>query len=78
MSGCLCKKAEGTVFPLLVEAMGDGVDDPLDAEFVDEADHPARSAAHHPGRWLARCASRRQSRRRTRSRMSRILCTQQR
>jgi hypothetical protein len=40
MSSCLCKKAEGAVFPLLVEAMEDGVDDPLDAELVDEADHP--------------------------------------
>src|SRR6266849_5729034 len=46
MSSCLCKKAEGAVFPLLVEAMEDGVDDALDAEFVDEADHGARAAAH--------------------------------
>jgi hypothetical protein len=46
MSSCLCKKAEGAVFPLLVEAMEDGVDDAFDAEFVDEADHGARAAAH--------------------------------
>ena len=38
-SSCLCKKAEGAIFPLLVEAMEDGVDDAFDAEFVDEADH---------------------------------------
>ena len=46
MSSSLCKKAEGAIFPLLVEAMEDGVDDALDAEFVDEADHWPRSAAH--------------------------------
>jgi len=45
-SSCLCKKAEGAVFPLLVEAMEDGVDDAFDAEFFDEADHGARAAAH--------------------------------
>jgi hypothetical protein len=37
MSSGLCKKAEGAVFPLLVEAMEDGVDDALDAEFVGQA-----------------------------------------
>src|SRR5713101_1252018 len=46
MSSSLCKKAEGAVFPLLVEAMEDGVDDAFDAEFVDEADHGAGAAAH--------------------------------
>ena len=45
-SSCLCKKAEGAVFPLLVEAMEDGVDDAFDAEFVDEADHGSCSAAY--------------------------------
>ncbi len=38
---CLFKKTEGAVFPLLVEAMEDGVADAFDAEFVDEADHGA-------------------------------------
>ena len=45
-SSYLCKKAEGAVFPLLVEAMEDGVDNAFDAEFVDEADHGAGAAAH--------------------------------
>ena len=45
-SSCLCKKSEGAVFPLLVEAMEDGVGDTLDAELVDEADHGPRSAAN--------------------------------
>ena len=45
MSSGLCKKAEGAIFPLLVEAMEDGVDDAFDAEFVDEADHRAGAAA---------------------------------
>lgn len=35
MSICLCKKTEGAIFPLVVEGMEDGVDDAVDAEFVD-------------------------------------------
>jgi hypothetical protein len=42
-SSCLCKEPEDAVFPLLVEAMEDGVDDALDAEFIDEADYGARA-----------------------------------
>ena len=42
----MCKKAEGAVFPLFVEAMEDGVDDAFDAEFVNGADHRAGAAAN--------------------------------
>src|SRR5713226_131586 len=46
MSSCLCKKVEGAVFPLLVEAMDNGLDDAFDAQLVDKAHHRARSAAY--------------------------------
>src|ERR1700740_1479799 len=39
MSSCLCKKLEGAVFPFQVKSLKDGVDDPVHAFHVDEADH---------------------------------------
>jgi hypothetical protein len=42
MSSCLCKKAEGAVFPLLVEAIENRVDDAFDAQLGDEADQKLR------------------------------------
>jgi hypothetical protein len=47
MSSCLCKKAEGAVSPLapLVVAIEDGIDNPVDALDVDEADHGPGAAA---------------------------------
>lgn len=42
----MCKKAEGAIFPLLVESVKDSADDALDAGQVHEADHGAHSAAH--------------------------------
>jgi hypothetical protein len=44
MSSCLCKKLEGAVFPFQVEALENGIDDPIHALDVDEADHGAGSA----------------------------------
>jgi len=40
-SSCLCKKVEGAFFPfgLLVHAVEDGIDNPVDALDVDEAGH---------------------------------------
>ena len=46
MPSCLCKKAEGAVFPAFVEAVEDSVDDALDAGFIDEADHGTRATPH--------------------------------
>src|SRR6266568_9445388 len=45
MSSRLCKKPKGGVFPfvLLVHSVEDGIDDPVDAGDVDEADHGARA-----------------------------------
>ena len=46
MSSGLCKKLEGAVFPFQVESLEDGVDDSVDAFYVDKADHGSSSAAH--------------------------------
>ena len=46
MSSCLCKKLEGAVFPFQVEALENGVDDPIHALYVDEADHGSGSAPY--------------------------------
>lgn len=48
MSSCLCKKAEGAVFPfvLLIHSVEDGVDDSVYALDVDEADHGSGAASH--------------------------------
>src|SRR5437899_6401108 len=47
-SSCLCKKAEGAVFPfiLLVHSVEDGIDNPIHAADIDEADHGPRAASH--------------------------------
>src|SRR6266568_6557214 len=47
-SSCLCKKPEGAVFPfgLLVHSVEDGIDNPIHASDVDEADHGPRAASH--------------------------------
>jgi hypothetical protein len=53
MSSCLCKKPEGAVFPFvfLVQALEDGLDDPIHAGDVDEAAGSAalfwKAAAFH-------------------------------
>jgi hypothetical protein len=48
MSSCLCKKAEGTVppFVLLVVTIEDGIDDPVHAGDVHQANHRPSSSAH--------------------------------
>ena len=46
MSSCLCKKAEGAIFPSQVESLEDGVDDAVHGLHVDEADHGAGTAAN--------------------------------
>src|SRR5579884_1321314 len=48
MSSCLCKKAEGTVppFVLLVVTIEDGIDDPVHAGDIHEANHRPSSSAH--------------------------------
>src|SRR5215469_18712781 len=38
-SSCLCKNLEGAVFPFQVEALEDGVDDPVQAFDIHKADH---------------------------------------
>src|SRR5580704_2400483 len=43
MSSGVCKRAEGVIFPVLVEAMEDGEDDAFHAGQVDEADHRSSS-----------------------------------
>jgi hypothetical protein len=45
-SSSLCKKFEGAVSPIFVEAMEDGIDDPVEAWDVGE-DHHGPSAASH-------------------------------
>jgi hypothetical protein len=48
MSSCVCKRAEGTVSPLLpfVVAIEDGIDDAVDAGHIDGADHGPGAASH--------------------------------
>ena len=46
MSSCLCKKLEGAVFPLWLQAAKDGMNDPVHALQVDEADQGPGSSAH--------------------------------
>ena len=43
-SSCLCKNAEGAVFPFQVEPLEDGVDDAVHRLHIDEADHGPGSA----------------------------------
>ena len=47
MSSCLCKNPEGAVFPFrfLIQAIEDGIDDPVDAGHIDKADHGSRAPA---------------------------------
>ena len=47
-SSSLCKKVEGTVFPLMIlmHAVEDGKDDPVDAGDVSEADRGPGTAPH--------------------------------
>src|SRR2546422_4343163 len=47
-SSCLCKKPEGAVFPfgLLVHSVEDGIDNPIHAADIDEANHGPRAASH--------------------------------
>src|SRR3989442_12119548 len=47
-SSCLCKKPEGAVFPfgLLVHSVEDGIDNPIHAADIDEADHGPRAASY--------------------------------
>jgi hypothetical protein len=46
MSSCPCKRAEGAILPFtpFVVAIEDGVDNPVHAGDVDEADHGSRAA----------------------------------
>ena len=41
----MCKDAEGAVAPLVVEAVEDGVDDPVDALDIHQADQGPGAAA---------------------------------
>src|SRR5271166_5686254 len=45
-SSCLCKNPEGAVFPFQIESLEDGVDDPIHALHVDEADHGPSAASN--------------------------------
>ena len=45
-SSCLCKNLEGAVFPFQVEALEDGVDNPVHALHVHKADHGASAPPH--------------------------------
>src|SRR6185437_15414408 len=38
-SSSLCKKGEGAILPLLIEAVKDGINNPFDTGDVDEQDH---------------------------------------
>src|SRR2546427_5653827 len=44
-SSCLCKKLEGAVLPILVEAAKDRIDDSIDALDIGEDHHGARAPA---------------------------------
>src|SRR5438132_1396744 len=44
-SSCLCKYREGVGFPFQVESLEDGVDDAVDAFYVDKANHGPGAAA---------------------------------
>ena len=46
MSSWLCKKAEGAIPPLVVEAVEDRKDDAVDAGDVDETDHGPGAPPH--------------------------------
>jgi hypothetical protein len=46
MSSCVCKKFEGVVFPLLVEAIENGKDDAVDAFDIDKSHHGPGSPTH--------------------------------
>src|SRR5579875_3175815 len=45
-SSCLCKYAEGAVFPFQIESLEDGVDDAVHGLHVDEANHGPGSSTH--------------------------------
>src|SRR5579875_2174257 len=45
-SSCLCKYAEGAVFPFQIESLEDGVDDSVHGLHVDEANHGPGSSTH--------------------------------